>query len=687
MDIIKGTYENIFSHKYTEIPFHMLNYTLFKGNSGDGKSSIFDILCWILFGDTARKKYKSILRDVPDKPKTGKGTVDVIMDDGKKYTVQRKIGRGKGVWIYEDGADKPKTFRTSTQTQIFIENLLGMNFKTFLNIAYLSQGDVGKFLTSESSERIKIISDLLDFEHIDNMIELNKKDIERISGNIENFKGQMSVLRSKIDGIDVQKMSREKRMKISAHNKTIEDLVVVSQYLDGLKIKKQINEDIVNLKSSYNNQLTNSKYTLEQMKKSIDSLKSKKDVTPELKEKIKVCQDKLNGYDDLKRNLNQLRDEVGKMYGELSKYETKLEGLKEDKQTYENILKMEGCECPTCRNIVSKKNLHSIKQKVDEINKDIDKAVNRYNEKNEQLKNKISDRENADKKLDELNRIKAYETDLKNKLKNEENRHQRITEQVEQYNQFKNTAKRQLDEIKVKIQNLRQDLTYYTDYNLDDLSEYQLKYEKIESLRISIEKDISLLKFKIQDYYDTVKKLKVVEDGMKQIEDEYKIMVFWKDALPKIKIEMINSVIPFVESETNKYLSQILSGKMIKFKVDPDKATNKLDLMIYDYENNVERIFEGWSGGEKDKMTLSVYLALNKLASLRSGKKVNFLILDEKFATLGEESRNVFEMLRNEYGDRKIWMISHVKDIDSEFKEIVNVKKVNKISQIQIIYN
>ena len=173
----------------------------------------------------------------------------------------------------------------------------------------------------------------------------------------------------------------------------------------------------------------------------------------------------------------------------------------------------------------------------------------------------------------------------------------------------------------------------------------------------------------------------------KVYEDEYKIMVFWKDALPKIKIEMINSVIPFVESETNKYLSQILSGKMIKFKVDPDKATNKLDLMIYDYENNVERIFEGWSGGEKDKMTLSVYLALNKLASLRSGKKVNFLILDEKFATLGEESRNVFEMLRNEYGDRKIWMISHVKDIDSEFKEIVNVKKVNKISQIQIIYN
>ncbi len=687
MDIIKGIYENIFSHKNTEIPFSDLDFALFKGHSGSGKSSIFDIMCWVLFGETARKKYKSILRDIPDKPKTGKGTVDVVMDDGKKYTVTRKVGRGKGLWIYEDGAEKPISFRTSTQTQQFIEKLLGMNFKTFLNIAYFSQGDVGKFLTSESSERIKVISDLLDFEQVDDMISKNKKDVENISNKIENFKGQLVVLRGKIDGIDVKRMQREKNMKIAASDKTVEDLVVVSQYLDGIKIKNEITDDIQNLKKSHNNQLTNAKHSLAQIKSTIDSLKNKKDMTPELKEKIKVCQEKLIGYDDVRKNLNKLRDEVSEGYGELAKHENKLETLKENKKTYEDILKMEGCECPTCRNIVTKKNLQHIKQKIDEISKQIDKAVIRYNEKNEQLKNKINAREIADKNMEALNRVKAYETDLKNKLKQEENRHERISESVIQYNQFKDSSKKQLDEIKKNIVRLNHDLSYYKDYKLTDLKEYQEKYNKLESLRISIEKDVALLKFQIQDYYDSVKRLKQVEDGMKVYEDEYKIIMYWKDALPKIKIEMIDSIIPFVESETNKYLSQILSGKMIKFMVDPDKATNKLDLFIYDYENGIERIFEGWSGGEKDKMTLSVYLALNKLASLRSGKRVNFLILDEKFSTLGDESKNIFDMLRNEYGDRKIWMISHVKEIDSEFKEIVNVKKINNISNVQISYN
>lgn len=688
MDIIKGIYENIFSYKDVEIPFHSLNYTLFRGNSGVGKSSIFDIMCWVLFGETARKKYKSILRDVPDKPKTGKGIVDVVMDDGNKYTVERKVGRGKGVWIYEAGSDKPKSFRTSTQTQEFIEQLLGMNFRTFLNIAYFSQGDVGKFLTSESSERIKIISELLDFEQIDKLININNIDVKNVSYDIENYKGQLTVLRGKVDGVDVNKMLRMKKMKITALNKTVDDLVVVSQYLDGLKEKKRILSDIENQKMTYNNHLVNHRYTLNQIKSSIESLKRKKDISSELNEKIKICQEKVVGYEDLKKNLNQLRDEVQKMWTELSKYETKLEGLKEDKKTYENIMKLEGCECPTCRNIVDKKNLHSIKQKLDDINNEIVKAVNRYNEKNEQLKNKINDRETADKKLDEMNRVKAYENDLKNKLKDEQNRHIKIQESEEQYKQFKKTANQQLDGIKFQIKRLKDDLGFYTDYNLSDYDEYVEKYNKIESLRMDIDKQIMLLKYQIQEYYDSAKRLKEIENKMKLIENEYKVLIFWKDALPKIKIEMINSVIPFVESETNKYLSQILPGKMIKFIVDPDRASNKLDLMIYDYEHNIERIFEGWSGGEKDKMSLSVYLSLNKLASLRSGKKINFLILDEKFATIDADSRSmIFEMLKNEYGNRKIWMISHIKDIDSEFKEIVNIKKIKQISQLEITYN
>ena len=124
------------------------------------------------------------------------------------------------------------------------------------------------------------------------------------------------------------------------------------------------------------------------------------------------------------------------------------------------------------------------------------------------------------------------------------------------------------------------------------------------------------------------------------------------------------------------------------FPIDVDKAQNRFDLIIEDSEFGVKRIFEGWSGGQKNRMALSVYLALNKLASLKSGKSVNFLILDEKFAEVDDESRYIIlDMLREEYKGRKIWVISHIKDIGSQFENIVKVEMKNNISNIKVMEN
>jgi len=685
MDVIKGIYENLFSYKHVEIPFNELNFTLFKGVNASGKSSLFDILCWIIYGSTARKKYKGILRDVPDKPKSGKGVVWIKMDDGNVYRIERKAGRGKGLSIFNGDDEKPISFRTNDMVSKYVEQLLGMNMKTFLNIAYFTQGDVGRFLTSESSERIQIVADILDLAHLDKVKELVDKDIKTMSYDIENYKGQMLSLTEDVNNTNIKKLQSIKKMNIAGINKVVDDLVIVSQYLDALRDKNSLTNKISELKETYNTHLEHHKNTLLKIKSSIQNLRLKKDNSPELNEKIRMFSEKLVGVNEINKKYSILKAEIDELNKKSNKAESKIEYLVADKKIFQSVYELEGTECPTCHNEVTKKNLQHISNRIAEIDANIDLYKKRYDKIQSMLRNKLIARDELERKLSELNSINGQMVDCKNKLKEIKQRSETIKDYQKQYNDYKASGVEQLESIKNKISNVRDDLSYYKEFDLNHMVKYTEKYSQLEQKRLDIEKDTSVLKVQIQRYYDNVKKIKALEESKKHIEDDYKIKHFWSSALPKIKVKMISEVIPFIEIETNKYLSQILPGKMMSFIIDPDKVTNKLDVNINDYENGVERTYEGWSGGERNKMSISVYLALNKLASIRSGKQVNFLILDEKFSSIDSESRLILlEMLRSEYAGRKIWAISHVKDIDNEFEEVVHVQKKNNISTLQI---
>ena len=65
MELISLISSDILSYKFLNIVFDDLDHALFVGNNGTGKSSIFDILCLVLFGESPRKRYKRVVRDIP----------------------------------------------------------------------------------------------------------------------------------------------------------------------------------------------------------------------------------------------------------------------------------------------------------------------------------------------------------------------------------------------------------------------------------------------------------------------------------------------------------------------------------------------------------------------------------------------------------------------------------------------
>jgi DNA repair exonuclease SbcCD ATPase subunit len=150
--------ENIFSWK-------SLNYEVKSGLSqisginlddgtreGAGKSSIFNILCWTLFG--------KIPKDV---------RIDEVIKQGEKYCAGR-VDLLNGWSVYRsrnpnrftvlDENEKELQGKDSKETQELLEKKLGLTFDLFCQSIYFSQNHDKKFITANETEKAKILSDI-----------------------------------------------------------------------------------------------------------------------------------------------------------------------------------------------------------------------------------------------------------------------------------------------------------------------------------------------------------------------------------------------------------------------------------------------------------------------------------------------------------------------------------------------
>ena len=347
---------------------------------------------------------------------------------------------------------------------------------------------------------------------------------------------------------------------------------------------------------------------------------------------------------------------------------------------------MKGSVCPTCRSIIDDNNIDNITHLIDDSNVKIKKIKSMLDNNIGIIKSINLELFKLNEKISELNKLIIEKNEIKNKLKKLKDDENYIKELKADYKKQKVNFGKILLNYKLKIKKLRQDISFLNEFDISELELYENKYEKLETLVTDTEYELKNNELDIKKYYSAVKSTTKIKEQISSFGSENEIMNFWKIILPKMKVDMISNVIPFLEMQANKYLSQLLPGKIMKFDADSSKVNNKLDVVIIDVENNLERIYEGWSGGEKDKMSISVYLALNKLSSLRSGKTFQFLILDEKFSSLDYESRSILiEVLKDEYKNRKLWVISHIENISDEFDQVIKVNKINGISSLEII--
>ena len=139
---------------------------LITGDTGAGKTTIFDAICYALYGESSGTTRKTnSLRSDFSSPDTETYVKLEFYHNNKEYSVRRspeymrKSKRGNGETKQPATAEFEINGRMETKTNVVtkeIESLIGLDFKQFRQVAMLSQGEFTKFLLASSDEKTSI---------------------------------------------------------------------------------------------------------------------------------------------------------------------------------------------------------------------------------------------------------------------------------------------------------------------------------------------------------------------------------------------------------------------------------------------------------------------------------------------------------------------------------------------------
>ena len=165
-------------YKNETIDFSKLTGTavfLVSGNTGSGKTTIFDAMCYALFGQTTNDQDRdaAALRSdfAPNDQETS--VTFIFKHQGRTYEVTRKpkqtlLGRGNKIvehstkvsLIYPLEDEQPTEISKISVANDFIENLLNLTRDQFKQIVLLPQGKFRQFLESSSNDKETLLRDL-----------------------------------------------------------------------------------------------------------------------------------------------------------------------------------------------------------------------------------------------------------------------------------------------------------------------------------------------------------------------------------------------------------------------------------------------------------------------------------------------------------------------------------------------
>ncbi|MDU3489881.1 MAG: SMC family ATPase [Clostridiales bacterium] len=195
---------------------------LITGDTGAGKTSIFDAIVFALYGEPSMKfREASEVRCKYAKPGTETYVKLIFEYRGREYTVfrgpeymrppKRKVKAAEGAdaskgeklikqpavasFLSPDGKETIGVGKVNSE----IQGLFGIDSKQFLQIAMLAQGNFMELLTSNSSDKTRLLQTIFHTENYRGIINGLKKKKEEADNEYMRFRGDIYTAANEID--------------------------------------------------------------------------------------------------------------------------------------------------------------------------------------------------------------------------------------------------------------------------------------------------------------------------------------------------------------------------------------------------------------------------------------------------------------------------------------------------------
>jgi len=310
---------------------------LITGDTGAGKTSIFDAISFAIFGEVSgsNRPIQTLRSDFADM------NIDTYVElefvhKNRKYKILRNPSyekpKKKGEGFTKKSADASLEYDDVVvsgikNVDIKIEEILGINAKQFKQISMLAQGEFLKILFAESKERTEIFRKIFDTNIYNSIARKLKEKLKTNEDKLKELKNSFITntanilweeekninLDNKINEIDIDNVLKELEQELEENkeeNTNIEEEITKQE-----KEIKVIEENIskqeeLNLKIENYKQLLTKQNEYKKQEEEIEKLKNKIAQNQKIREIIKPKADKVNNEKEIIKKLEKDLDTI-----------------------------------------------------------------------------------------------------------------------------------------------------------------------------------------------------------------------------------------------------------------------------------------------------------------------------------------------------------------------------------------
>lgn len=615
-------------------------------SNGVGKSSIPEIIVYTLFGKTIKHPKKITHKDVINN-KIGKNLrTEVIWGDCR--VVRTRKPDSLRIW-----EDKNHEWKESSEitlggipaTQKLIEEKIGLNYETFVNILVFTDNNAGSFLECDASDKRQIVENLLSLDKYRNFAE-KAKELKK------EKKDSLKSILFEYDNLLSQTKQLENRLSVSKEQEK--------------QWKKQKKEEINDLRSKIselNKQLSQTDSGNElsvylEAQKEIEKLNSEiqkeEEKQNEIEEAINLAKNKINNKE---RENNSLQIKSDNTDNELEKIENQVKECNKEIGRLENN---KGSKCKFCFGEISEKNYKNYVEQISSKIKELEKEKSDLLLIKKDLKIEINESEENLNKLSSA--VKSAKSNCDSVIK-------KITEKkkkIQELNKVEKPKNKDVSSkiIEEKINNANEQI---------ESKEKELENSPFSNIIESVNKDLE----------DNLNLINSKKQEIQEVEKDIPYYDFWVTAFGDSGIRkfVIDGIIPALNSRIAYWLQFLIDGK-IKLEFN-----NELEESIQRNPTDGDPfVYHAMSGGERRRLNLAVSQAFAYVMSLSSGVCPSLVFLDEVTTNIDPIGvQGVYNMIIELSKDRKVFITTHDQNLLDllEGCELIKLEKREGFTKIK----